>query len=128
MSDPDETTPLPSVETGSGHVRTTGSTGQGRHRVWFERHSQLHDDLVYIVGGGDRSHVGCVVLKVPGEESKVVTRGTHKEHHILVPIAEVASERYGVTVVVTGGVHIDDASPEDITLIVKNCENLHSML
>lgn len=102
--------------------------GEGKHRVWLEKHEGLGGDMVLILGGGERPHVGAVVLKVPGEEVQTITSGTHKDHHVLVPLAEAASRRYGNVIVATGGVHIDHATPEDIRIILRNCKALHHLL
>lgn len=104
------------------------TAGEGKHRVWLKKQEGLSGDLVYILGGGNRPHIGSIVLKVPGEETRVLNIGTHKDFHVLVPIAEKACEKYGVTVVVVGGVHIDEATREDIDLVMANCRSLHDFL
>lgn len=101
--------------------------GAGKHLVWFEQ-TRIGDDILILVGGGELPHIGGVVMKVPGEEIRVLTIGIHKDHHVLIPIAEAAARKYDTTVVVTGGVHIDDATKEDIALIMKNCKALHEKL
>jgi len=75
------------------------------------------EDLVVAVGGGDRPHVGCIVVAVPvpskrrpGESSasvSVVTLPPHKEEPIARPIAERLAARLGRVTVVTAGVHED---------------------
>ena len=85
------------------------TSGEGRYRVWLRKESS-GEDLVYILGGGELAHIGGVALKVPGEELRLIRIGNHYDHHVLGPIAEAACEKYGVTVVVAGGIHIDDAT------------------
>ena len=97
--------------------------GEGKHKVWLER-SQAGEDIILVVGGGERPHIGGVVMKVPGEEIRVMNIGTHKDFHLLIPLAEKVSEKDDVTVVATGGVHVDDATKEDIQKIVENCAEL----
>ncbi len=75
------------------------------------------EDLVVAVGGGERPHVGCIVVAVPvpsrrrpGEHSasvSVVTLPPHKEEPIARPIAERLAARLGRVAVVTAGVHED---------------------
>ena len=100
------------------------TAGEGRHRVWLIKQEKLNDDLVYILGGGERPHIGGVVLKVPDQETRVINVQGHYDHHVLVPIAEEASRKYKKTVVVVGGIHIDNASKEDIDRVVGNCKEL----
>jgi len=97
--------------------------GDGKYRVWLKK-VECGDDLVYVLGGGERPHVGGTVLKVPGKRTQTLTFGTHRDLEVLRPIAEVASERHRCKVAATGGVHIDDAGPDDIELIVANCNRL----
>ena len=101
--------------------------GYGGDRVWLIQH-EIGEDLIYHLGGGQRPHIGGVVMKVPGEPPKTQTFGTHHDLEVLTPIAEAACERYGSTVVVVGGVHVDDATPEDIESLVSNCERLLGQL
>ena len=83
------------------------------------------DDLVIAVGGGDRPHVGVVVLAQPipsrtrpGKHSAsvtVVTIPPHKEEAIARGIAEKVASELGRVVVVTAGVHEDDIDSDGIT-------------
>ncbi len=99
------------------------TSGEGKYRVWLEKR-ELGDDLIYTLGGGERPHVGGVVLKVPGKDVQTLSFSTHRDLQVLVPIAEAACEKYGVTVVVVGGIHIDDATKEEIVILVGNVKKL----
>lgn len=99
------------------------TAGEGKYKVWLKK-EELDAGLVYIVGGGERSHIGSVVVKEPGEEVRAVKLEGHYDDVVLRPIAEEASAKYGVTVAVVGGVHVDDASKDEIQLLVENCKEL----
>lgn len=75
-------------------------------------------DLVVSVSGGDRPHVGCVVLAVPeargGAGSSVLTLPPHKEEALARPMAEALAAGLGAVTVVSAGVHEDGATPEAI--------------
>lgn len=101
--------------------------GEGKHRVWLTSHEVGHD-LIYHLGGGHLPHVGGVVLKVPGEKLQTLTFGSHHDLEVLSPIAEAACAKHGRLVVVTGGVHVDDATSQDIELLVANCRELIEQL
>jgi gallate decarboxylase subunit D len=99
------------------------TSGEGRYRVWLQK-QELGDDLIYTLGGGERPHVGGVVLKVPGQDVRTLSFSTHRDLDVLVPIAEAASLKYGCTVVAVGGIHIDDATKEEIGILVGNVREL----
>lgn len=97
--------------------------GKGRHRVWLSKH-KIGEDLVLHVGGGDKPHVGGVVLKVPGEPLQVLTHGTHKDLKVMEPVAEAACSSFDCSVVVVGGIHLEKATKQDIQQIIANCDAL----
>ena len=95
--------------------------GEGKYKVFLEKHL-LDEDLIYILGGGQCSQKGGVVVCQPSQKPSVIRLGTH--YVVLTPIAEAACEKYNKTVVAVGGIHIDDASKEEIKIIVNNCKEL----
>jgi hypothetical protein len=86
------------------------------------------------VGGGTRAHIGSVALSQPrpslsGDESASSTTSVlnllgHKDDSLAVPLAEQICRRTGQAVVVTAGVHIDGARPEEIERLLANCRGL----
>ncbi len=99
------------------------TVGEGKYRVWLQCEG-IGNDLVYILGGGQRSHIGSVVLKIPQKEVIIMKLEGHYDHEVLIPIAEAAAQKYHKKVVALGGVHIDNASKEDIDQLVSNCKEL----
>ena len=99
------------------------TSGEGKYKVWLKR-DDCGDDLVYVLGGGEKSHVGCVVVCKPGESPTVINFKDHYDHEVIEPLALAACEKYGKTVVVLGGVHIDNATKDEIDILVKNCMEL----
>ncbi len=82
------------------------------------------EDLVVSVGGGDRPHVGCVVLAVPrgGEGGSatvsVLALPRHRDEAIARPMAETLAARLGAVTVVSAGVHEEGASARAIAVWV----------
>jgi hypothetical protein len=82
--------------------------------------TEVGDDVVVAVGGGDRAHVGCVVLAVPHQSRERVDRWSaacsvltippHKEEPIARGIAERLARVLGRVTVVTAGVHEPELS------------------
>lgn len=99
------------------------TSGDGKHRVWLKK-EVLDDGIVYILGGGDTSHIGGTVIKEPKKEIQTMGVEGHRDLEVLIPLAEAASKKYGLRVAVTGGIHINNASKSDIELVVKNCRDL----
>ena len=99
------------------------TAGEGKYRVWLKR-EDVGSSILYILGGGERSHVGSVVVKEPGKSPSVVTLEGHFDDVVLTPIAEAACEEFSEVVVVVGGVHIDNATRKEIDLLVSNCKQL----
>lgn len=92
------------------------------------------DDLVVSVGGGERPHVGCVVLaqpspskSVPGTWSascSVLTIPPHREEPIARGMAVRVAEEFGKVTVVTAGIHEDNLDPEGISAYLRLGEEL----
>jgi gallate decarboxylase subunit D len=98
------------------------TSGKGKYKVFLEK-KKLDDDLIYILGGGEKSHVGGVVICEPGKKTKVIKLVGHYDYVVLQPIAEAACKKYKKKIVAIGGLHIDNARKEEIDLLVKNCNS-----
>lgn len=93
---------------------------------------ELGDDVVVAVGGGDRPHVGCVVLAVPtpgrgpgfSPSVSVLTIPPHKEEPIARAVAERVCSRLGRVAVVTAGVHEDGIERDGIETYLRLGEEL----
>ena len=96
------------------------------------------DDLVVAIGGGNRPHVGCVVLAQPhparGGTTKcsascsVLTIPPHKEEPIARGVAEKLAATLGRVAVVTAGVHDDNIDTEGIATYLRLAEELAEKL
>ena len=99
------------------------TSGEGKYKVWLEK-KQIGDDIVYFLGGGEKSHIGGVVICEPGKPTNVIRLEGHYDDIVLQPIAEAACKRYKTKVVAVGGVHVDNATKDEIEIIVRNCNDL----
>lgn len=96
------------------------------------------DDLVVAVGGGERPHVGCVVLATPyaakrgpgtwSASCSVLTIPPHKEEPIARGIATKLASGLGRVAVVTAGVHDDAIDAEGIASYLRLGEDLAATL
>ena len=99
------------------------TSGEGKYKVFLEK-KKLDCDLVYILGGGERSHIGGVVICEPDKKPQVIRLTGHYDDIVLKPIAEAACKKYRTKAIAVGGVHVDNATKEEIELLVKNCKEL----
>jgi len=97
--------------------------GDGKYKVFIEK-IELGEDLIFVLGGGEQSHVGAVVICEPGKSSQSIKLEKHYDYVVLEPIAEAACKKYNKRIIVLGGIHIDNATENEIDIIVKNCEKL----
>lgn len=95
-------------------------------------------DLVVVVGGGHRPHVGCVVLAQPRPStareirssvtSSVINIPPHKEEPVARGIAELLARELGCVVVVTAGVHEDGLDRQGVESYLRLGERLGRVL
>lgn len=91
-------------------------------------------DVVVVVGGGERPHVGVVVVAQPypsrgrpgrwSASSSVVTIPPHKEEPVARGLAEALVAATAGVVVVTAGVHDDGLGPGGISTYLQLGERL----
>lgn len=98
-------------------------SGEGKYKVWLEK-KNIGDDIIYFLGGGERSHIGGVVICEPDKPSNVIRLEGHYDDIVLQPIAERACKRYKKKVVAVGGVHVNNVTKEEINKLVENCREL----
>jgi len=99
----------------AAHSFTVDDPASGRSLT--ARVSELGQDLVVAIGGGERPHVGCVVLAQPAPAKggptrwaascSVLTIPPHKEEPIARGVAARLAAQCGRVAVVCAGVHED---------------------
>jgi len=99
------------------------SVGEGKYRVWI-REEILDNGIILIVGGGEVSHIGSVVLAEPRKKSQVINLPKHKEEKIAREFAEKVCVKRKMPVLCVCGIHIDDATKEDIKILESNSQKL----
>ena len=87
---------------------------------------RMGNDCLVALRGGDQAHIGSVAMAVPrpsltgvGRSATVSTlnRTGHKDDFLANPIAHEVSARLDCVVTCAAGVHVDDATPEQIAAI-----------
>jgi hypothetical protein len=99
------------------------TTGEGRYHVWLEQY-KIGSDVLFILGGGEKTHIGGILISEPDQPIKTIRLGNHYDYIALKPIIEKARDIYQTTLVATGGIHIDNATKDEIKIIIENCIHL----
>lgn len=93
------------------------------------------DDVIVVVCGGTRYHVGATALAVSGcringlsSVASVLCVQGHKEDELARSSAEKLSSVLGCSVTVTIGIHIDNATSDEIHILCCNCDKAINQL
>ena len=88
-------------------------------------------DLVVMVYGGDKPHVGAVAVSIPRpslDDPGVISATTsvyalvgHKEDELAKKMANKLASFFNRKVVLTAGIHVDNITAEGIRAIENNC-------
>jgi len=118
-------------------IEVRAVAGESRWRV-EARAFCTAEGIVVLLTGGQRPHVGAVVLSLPRPSraapgrlsctSTVLPLLGHKDDLVARPLAEELAVACGQAVVVVAGVHVDDATEEDIARLVANCRTAGATL
>ncbi|MDI6709600.1 MAG: hypothetical protein QMC81_06905 [Thermoanaerobacterales bacterium] len=105
------------------------AVGDGRHRVFLHAVC-TGDGAVVTLVGGEHAHVGAVALglprpslrdaRTPSADVAVVPVPGHKDDRVARPVAEAIARVLGQPVVVSVGLHVDQATDEDLARLVEN--------
>lgn len=99
----------------------------GRHSIYLET-KELGKDLLIAIYGGDEHHIGGVATAFPTQSHyrdaitvsvSTLTLPGHKDYVVANEAAEKICKAIGVPIVVTVGIHYENASKEDIEEIVS---------
>jgi hypothetical protein len=92
------------------------------------------EDLLVVLTGGEKPHIGSVVLAEPRPSTadasrlsvttQVWNRPPHKEESVARPVAETIAQRLGLTVVVVSGIHYDELDADGLEAVRTICNEL----
>ena len=102
-------------------------SGNGKYKIWLKK-QKIGDDLIYFLGGGEKPHIGGIVVCQPEKKTKVVKLKGHYDHIVLKPIAEFACKKYKTRVIVVGGIHVENASKNEIKILQDNCRSFIELI
>ena len=103
--------------------------GSEKYKIRLEVLSTNGRGLNIFVTGGDTPHVGAVALAVPsanaatGETTcdiNIITAYGHKDRFLAEKVADLVCRQTGEIVSVTAGVHVDNATGDDLRTLIAN--------
>jgi hypothetical protein len=84
---------------------------------------EMGDDLVLMLKGGEKHHVGAVAMAIPYKDTastSIISAYGHKDGELAKPLAEKVAKTLKKIVVIIVGLHIDEATKDDIQKLVEN--------
>ncbi|MGC8817386.1 MAG: proteasome assembly chaperone 4 family protein [Candidatus Hadarchaeum sp.] len=109
------------------------SAGRGQHRVLLSL-LPAGKDLVAVISGGNRPHVGSVAVAIPrpslknparlSATSSTFTLVGHKDDEIAKEASEELARELNRVVVVSVGIHLSNASETDIQKLMQNAKRV----
>lgn len=91
------------------------------------------EDVSFSFTGGTQPHIGAVSIAVyePVRDSATVSTVTvyeHRDDQLSAKCAKDAAIALKCTAAVSVGIHMDDAAPEDITILINNFKECYRMM
>jgi hypothetical protein len=83
---------------------------------------EMGNDIVLILKGGEKHHIGAVAMAIPYKETastSLISAYGHKDGEIAKPLAEKIAKKLKKTIVLVAGLHIDNATKEDIQRLIE---------
>lgn len=94
------------------------SVSEGRYRVRLKSYKIGNDRLV-IITGGEEEHIGSATLiEAKGHWQTMIK----KDHIVSEKMANIIYDKIGKDLLVICGIHIEDASKEEIDSLVRNAK------
>ncbi|MCD8500450.1 MAG: hypothetical protein LRY71_00635 [Bacillaceae bacterium] len=84
--------------------------------------TNIGEDYLLVVTGGTKHHIGATVVATfeePHVHIKSIGLPSHKEEPLFIELAKCWCNKFQQTTVVTGGIHIDCATKEQIKRLVN---------
>ncbi len=97
------------------------SAGEGRYTVRFKSYKIGKDRLV-VITGGEEEHIGSATLIESKDHMQTMIKKGHKDHIVSEKMANIIYDKIGKDLLVICGIHIEDASKEEIDILVHNAK------
>jgi len=95
--------------------------GKGRYGVTLE-HYQIGKDRLIIIKGGEEEHIGAVTLIEERCCLHTIRKRGHRDDIISERMAKIIYNSIEDDILVICGIHIDDATKDEIDILVNNAQ------
>jgi len=95
--------------------------GEGRFCIKLF-YQDIGEDKLIIITGGEKEHIGSATLIEIGGFVQSFSKKEHKDYIVSEKIANIIYEEIGKELVVICGIHIDNASKEEINILIGNTQ------
>ncbi len=99
---------------------------------------EVGNELIAIVEGGDKPHIGSIAIAIPCFSLKdssstsstvsVYNLVGHKDDRIASPLADLITRTFNRVTVVLAGIHIDQATEQDIARILMQMPKINNKI
>lgn len=113
------------------------SYGEGRYAISMAAVATM-DGVSVIITGGERPHVGGLAMSVPRSrqvddtktrcDTWITPRPGHRDCEAAAMVSRIICEEIGMTAAVTAGIHIENAAPEEIRILMENSREAARLL
>ncbi len=108
------------------------SRGEGRSLICMQA-TLTEDGLAVILTGGEKPHVGGMAMSVPYPGSSrpntwIIPRRGHRDSDAATQVAELLCRKTSCCTAVISGIHIEQATAEEIELLLENSRELARQL
>ena len=110
-------------------LKVRSSIGDGIYKVIAEV-KIIGDDLMILVWGGTKPHIGSVSVSVPrpglrddtrmSSTSSVINLIGHKDEVVARQFSEQLAAKFNKNAIATAGIHIDDITENQLNIIMQN--------
>ncbi len=97
------------------------SVGEGRYRVRLKSY-EIGNDRLIIITGGEKEHIGSATLIEDKGDLQTMIKKGHKDHIVSEKMANIIYDTIEKDLLVICGIHIDNASTEEIDNLVRNAK------
>lgn len=92
----------------------------------------MGEDLILFLSGGEKPHIGAVAVAIPYKttsSASLISIQEHKDGDLAKPLAERIAKQLKKKVILVVGIHIDNATKEDIqTLVDKSYKEVDEFI
>ncbi|HDI46960.1 MAG TPA: hypothetical protein ENF82_04060 [Candidatus Methanomethylia archaeon] len=90
---------------------------------------KVGEDYLIIICGGEKPHIGGFALSIEGNPPVAFSLPRHKDYLVAVKAASLISRSLGRTCLAVAGIHVENASREDIEKLIEHSEEcVHELI